>query len=368
MSELPIVLHVGAPKAGSSALQHELTWRPRRPLVGRPGVCCEYVAIDASGTLLRGDALQGFAALFAARYCNSAGLEDLARLDPDRLRAVAGELAALRAAGTIPVLSYELWLHAGREAIDRFASLLGAPLHVVAYLRDPVSWLRSLYWQRRRPPEGSRAEWIARYAADCRWSDHIARWRATPGVERVDVRLADRSVPRDFAALQGFEPDATDATDALVNPGVSGEFARFLERHRVGPALHVSEAKFAWSRWTAAAGVADDFDPTPAVFDPAELEAILAATADATATLPGQCDEATAAQIRADARWWSAEPALHAGAPPRRPRSAPVEEADRLLEAALMALVAADGAWRAEERRRRLAEAMLEECRARPAA
>lgn len=365
MSELPIVLHVGAPKAGSSALQHELTWRPRRPLVGRPGVCCEYVAIDASGELLRGDALEGFAALFAARYCMSAGLDDLARLEPARLRAAAGELAALRAAGTIPVLSYELWLHAGREAIDRFASLLGAPLRVVAYLRDPVSWLRSLYWQRRRPPEGPRGAWVAEHAAWCRWSDHIARWRAAPGVERVDVRLADRSVPRDFAALLGFEPDSTDA---LVNPGVSGEFARFLARHRVGPALHVSEAKFAWSRWTAAAGVADDFDPTPAVFDAAELAAILAVTADATAALLEQCDAATAAQIRADARWWSADPALHAGPAPRRPPSAPVEEADRLLEAALMALVAADGAWRAEERRRRLAEARLEECRARPAA
>ena len=365
MAELPIVLHVGAPKAGSSALQHDLTWRPRRPVVGRPGLWCEYVAIDAAGNLLRGDALQAFAALFAAHYCMSAGLEDLARLDQARLRAVAGELAALRAAGTIPVLSYELWLHAGREALHRVTSLLAAPLHVVAYVRDPVSWLRSLSWQRRGPLEGPRAAWIAEHAAECRWADHLARWRAAPGVERVDVRLADRAVPRDFAGLLGFEPDPTDSR---VNPGVSGEFARFLERHRVGAALHVSEAKFAWSRWTAAAGVADDFDPTPSAFDPVELRTILATTRDATEALLGQCDDATAARIRADARWWSSDPAIHDGPPPRRAPSAPVEEADRLLEAALRALVAADGAWRAEERRRRVAEASLEACRARPAA
>jgi len=356
MSELPIVLHVGAPKAGSSALQHDLTWNPLRPVRDRPGVACEYVAIDAAGNLLRGDALDGFATLFASRYCMSADAASLAALGDERLRALAGALSALREAGTIPVMSYELWLHADAASAARFAAALDAPLHVVAYVRDPVSWLRSLFWQRRGRRVKSRAEWMEEHLAECRWDGHLKRWRGLPGVVRLDVRLADRSVPHDFATLLGIDPPPTVVRH---NATVPGEFARYLERHRVTPELSVSEAKFAWQRWTEAAGAADGFDPPPDPFDADDVRAVIDATSASSAALLDLCDDDVRSRIVADARWWSADPEVHAGSPCRRAPAAPIDEADRLLDAGLRALVAADSAWRAEERRRRLAERRL---------
>lgn len=356
MSELPIVLHVGAPKAGSSALQYDLTRDPRRPLPGRPGIWSEYVAIDAGGNLLRGDDLDAFASLFAARYCASADLEALVADGPGRLRGAVAGLRTLRAGGTIPVLSYELWLHAPVEQIHRFTAALEAPVHVVVYVRDPVSWLRSRYWQRRGRIDRSRADWIEEHVAKCRWAEPVARWQAAPGVVRVEVRLADRSVPHDFAALLGFAPPRDDVHH---NPSFPGEMARYLERHALSPGLHVSEAKFAWSRWTDAAGVERAFDPVPATFDADDIRMIIDRSSAASAALLPACDDDVRSRIVGDARWWSADPEVHAGRPPRHPPAAPVEEADRLLDAGLRALVAADGAWRAEERRRRLADAEI---------
>ena len=353
MDDLPVVLHVGAPKAGSSALQHDLTWNPHRPLVGRPGLSAEYLAIDAVGTILRGDALEAFASQFAARYCMSADLADLMALRSAPRRALARELAAMRAGGTIPILSYELWLHSPLAAVHRFTAALAAPLHVVVYVRDPVSWLRSLLWQRRGPLEGSRRQWVEEQMGGACWADPVAVWRSAPGVVRLDVRLADRSVPRDFAGVVGFEPPATDI---LHNVGIPAEFARFIERHAIPPDLHVSEAKFAWSRWTSAAGIADGFAPTPTSFDADDIRAIVERTAASSAALLRHCDDDVRSRIVADARWWSADPEVHAGRAPCAPPSTPVQEADRLLEATLRALVAADVAWRREERLRRLAE------------
>lgn len=362
MPELPIVLHVGAPKAGSSALQHDLTWNPRRPVAGRPGTTAEYVAIDALGSPLRGDSLDAFASLYAARYAASADLATLARLDPERRRQVAATLAALRAEGTIPVLSYEMWLHAAAADVVAFATMLGAPLHVVAYVRDPVSWLRSLYWQRRGRGHDSTAVWLEKKLPDALWIDALSTWGAAPNVIRLDVRLTDRSVPEDFAALVGYAPTPADRP---VNGTLCGEMARFMLRRELTPALCASEMRFAWERWTEAAGVDDEFDPSPAVFDAEQVSTIIRRTRAASEALLSLCDADTGARIAADARWWSDDPALHAGRPPRHPPAAPLTESDRLLDAGLRALVAADAAWRREHRGRRLAEDRIRDLEAR---
>ena len=88
-----------------------------------------------------------------------------------------------------------------------------------------------------------------------------------------------------------------------------------------------------------------------------ELRSIVERTASANAALLAHCDEEVRSRIVGDARWWSSDPEVHGGAAPGPAISAPVEESDRLLDAGLRALVAADAAWRAEERARGLAEA-----------
>ncbi len=351
----PIVLHVGAPKAGSSALQHDLTWNPRRALDGRWGKACEYVVIDAVGGIWRRDALADFAALYAAHYANSADLTHLVALPAERLSAINAALGKLRAEGTVPILSYEMWLIADEAAVHRFTAALAAPLHVVAYVRDPVSWMQSLSWQSRDFGGKSTAAWVETYLGWAQWSELLARWATAPNVQRVDVRLLEGGVCGDFAALIGSPPPSEEIRH---NSGLPGEFVRFIRRGSVHPDLHLSEAKFAWARWVHAAGAGGELDPAPLMFTAAEIAMIIDGTLESSRKLLSLCTADIRERLQADARWWSAEPAIHATRrTPRTPALTLLEESDQLLGETLRAMVAADGGWRAAESRLRHAEA-----------
>lgn len=349
-ADTPIVLHVGGPKTGSSALQYDLTWNPVRPALDRAGVAYEYVALNARGQLRRGRGLAEMASRFAAHYANSAAIESLFQLPERRLAACIGELRAMRRDGIVPVLSYELWLHSERSLVERFAALLDAPLEVVAYVRDPVSWLTSAYWQRHEAEESGLDQWIEAYLPLTCWADHLAVWGALPNT-RVSVRLMEGSVPADFCRLLGC---AASPGDVRHNTGLPGPFARFLTRHHLPATVSVSEMKFAWWRWVGSLdrGVerARALGDLPRVIGQPQLETIIAATRGANERLLAQCDAETAARIRADRRWWSADAADHRLGEPttaaEQQATGATTATDGLLALALEATMAADAAWR----------------------
>jgi len=347
--DIPIVLHVGGPKAGSSALQYDFTWNPRRPAHGRPGVTYEYVALNARGQLRRGPGLEEMASRFAAHYANSAAIESLLALPAKRLAPCLEELHAMRREGIVPILSYELWLHADPAHVERFVNLLEAPLEVVAYVRDPVSWLTSAYWQRHEAEATTIDDWLAAMLPLTRWADHLAVWRAQPAVTRLAVRPADGSVADDFCQILGC-PASQD--DVRHNVALPGPFARFLTRFTLPPTTSVSELKFAWWRWVRSADNGSEavakLGSLPRVIGQPQLDTIIAATGDANRQLLALCDPATAARIEQDRRWWSADERDHRLGLPEETRSAAeaIVEADQLLALTLQASMAADAAWR----------------------
>ena len=347
--DLPLVLHVGGPKAGSSALQYDFTWNPRRPAHGRPGVTYEYVALTARGQLRRGPGLEEMASRFAAHYANSAAIESLFALPAARLGGCIAELHAMRREGIVPVLSYELWLHADPALVARFVTALDAPLEIVAYVRDPVSWLTSAYWQRHEAEATTIDDWLAAMLPLTRWADHLAVWREQPAVKRLIVRPVAGSVASDFCRVLGCAPSADDIRHNVALPG---PFARFLSRYSLPSTTSVSELKFAWWRWVRSADNGADpvagLGPLPRVIGQEQLDTILAATADASRRLLALCDPETTAALEADRRWWSADERDHRlGGPCVEPTAAEtVAEADRLLALSLQATMAADAAWR----------------------
>ncbi len=351
-TELPIVLHIGGPKAGSSALQYDLTWNPLRPADDRPGVAYEYVALNARGQLRRGRGLQEMASRFAAHYANSGAIESLLQLPRARLDACVAELQAMRRDGIVPIMSYELWVHADRSLVERFTDLLQAPLEVVAYVRDPVSWLTSAYWQRHQAEASSIDEWLQALLPLTRWADHLAVWQALPAVRRLTVRLMEGSVAEDFCRVLGCQPSPTDVRHNVAFPG---PFARFLTRHTMPSSASMSELKFAWWRWVRAV---DDSEARvramgglPGVIGQPQLDAIIDATGAASERLLGLCDPDTAERLRRDRRWWSRDAAHHRLGEPaaegaEQQASAALAETDELLALSLQATMAADAAWR----------------------
>lgn len=349
-NELPIVLHIGGPKTGSSALQFDLTWNPVRQSLDRPGVAYEYVALTGRGELRRGCALEEMASRFAAHYAFSTPLEQFVQLPRRRVAACVAELRAMRQAGVIPVLSYETWMYADRSHIESFGTALGAPLEVVAYVRNPVSWLTSSYWQRHQAEPLPIAEWIAAFLPFSRWSAYLENWKSLATTRRLTVRLAEGGIAQDFCRTLACQASPTDVRHNMSLPG---SFARFICRHSMPTTVDMSEIKFAWWRWVRSL---DDSEmltralgKPPRVFDAPHLAAIVEATTDATRKLLTYCDAETADRIRSDPRWWSAAAADHGFDGPDAgilPEAALQSDADSFMAVTLQALFKADAAWR----------------------
>jgi hypothetical protein len=382
-SDLPIVLHIGAPKTGSSALQFDLTWDPIRQSLDRPDVRFEYVAI-VGGELLRGPRLLDKAADFAAHYAMSADLPHLLSAAPERLEACAAELRRMRHDGIVPILSYETWIYGKPRLVRRLTAALDAPLHVVAYVRPPVSWLNSLYWQRHGEGRTTTDVWIDVRLENVDWMSWLENWRTSPNVTRLEVRLTGTSVTDDFCNALGCTPSERTVRH---NESFPGEIARFLLRRNMPSGTDMSEVKFSFWRWLRVIDpdgeIARSLDATPLVFDEPTIRRIVEDSRAANERLLASCDPEVRDCILADPRWWSSAPEVHRPAktaqakqdrtfpPDQRPAtlepSAEIRnrdaatEADDLVGILLRSLNAADGAWRRSKRTARGLEQICED-------
>ena len=147
MTDSQLVLHIGAPKCGSSALQAALTRQP--VLTAADGRRFRYVSLGRGAgppRLIEGQSLRRIAdtsvfgyATFPAVPRDDSTQAYFEAIDATRRRGLRG--------GFVPILSNEAWI--GDPAL--FAAALAAagnpPVDAVAFLRAPVDWLNAAYWQ-----------------------------------------------------------------------------------------------------------------------------------------------------------------------------------------------------------------------------
>lgn len=292
-----ILLHVGAPKCGSSSLQAALSRRP--VFTDAAGRTYEYVVVQKNGTVLRSATILK---RVEVSPLGSLSTRNLPRVD-DVLETLGPAVPVLKdmiAEGITPILSQEGWARLGDvfgEAgiIDR----LGGGARVIMFVRPPVDWLNSAWWQWGVWTRTTVDAHVGRTLRQVRWQALARAWRQVPGVERVDLGLATSDVTARFFQLL----DAPAPPPVTTNAGVPGSFLLFLLRNRkYRPDAHTPKVEFVVARHLPAQRY-----PTPWVLSPTHIAHVFDKTAGDAAKISRLLAPEDRPALAAEPRWHSAE-------------------------------------------------------------
>ena len=378
------ILHIGAPKCGSSALQRALSATP--VLRGADGTRHVYLAgrlaeaglVPVTGRRL--SAMMRHAVHGYVCWPNVARQDDPGAYWPAVGRAVGAEGAR----GHVPILSSEGWVaHAGEApALARAAGL--DLLDAVAFVRPPLDWLNAAYWQwgiwhagffHNRQVE----RWLERARYDV--GPHVAAWAAQPGV-RLAVESARGDVVAGFAARYGLPLTPAGQVNRAPPPALTGFL---LRNRRFRPTPHDSAVEFVVQRWC-------DFAPSQKLwaFLPRHAQGVWPRLQEDVARMMEALPPEVAERLLAEPGWTSLDPywarmkagptrldapedlaalfdglaegAARAGAKlgagdvsrAKPATSAPVEDWDRAIAGLLDPLLEADLRWRRRGALRRM--------------
>lgn len=252
-----ILLHVGAPKCGSSALQTALSQAGR--LVTAQGEKLVYTAArpprpgrrDGRWLPLSGARLRVTAARLPHGYAAWPGAH--AAADMAASFAALDRVHGTGTAGLLPVVSQEGWI----DQSAQFAAALphwfapGAEVIVHANARPPLEWINAAWWQWGVWGALSFDRWLERGLTSgglsYRLGSALQDWAALPGV-RLDLDLGGDAVAG-FAARHGLSlprQDAARRRNAALPPALVGFL---LRNRRFRPTVHDSAVDFTFQRW-----------------------------------------------------------------------------------------------------------------------
>jgi hypothetical protein len=324
-ARLRCVIHIGAPKCGSSALQYALSLDPEPAaafldLTGFAGLPPAYCVLRG-GRLISGSALAASAALSWDGCLTTATPEELTLLTESEVRRIRVALHELHGRGRVPIFSSEGLLRRSRLFADSAVlSRLSLDATVVAYLRPPLDYVNSAWWQWGVWSGLSFHDFVDRQIVTSRWAESLHRWRSIPGVEHVEPRLLPRDIVGDLLTVA----DGGSRNYALPAPVLRSMTAVSHLRPE-----HEPELDEAIRRW---AGRLEG--SAPWVIDEASARLILRETRAASTDLMDLLRPEEAQAMAADPRWWDI-PERDAEPPAREPNVAELLPTIEILAHAL---------------------------------
>jgi hypothetical protein len=319
-------------KCGSSALQTALSHNPtlESPTYGT----LQYCHLSREGNIEPVHQLKHMLPNIPHGYIASSPAVKFA-FNQNNLRTSKAAVARLSRKGAV-ILSHESWAHT--LPIFQEAGLFGAlglNAHAVAYVRPPVEWINSAWWQWGAWSDREFGPWLHSMIPATQWSRLIAPWRDAHCVSSLNVRLLDDDIVADFCRLL----DAERLPSARRNTGLPGEVLRFMQNHaefRKGPHDAKNDHIFARRLPGLKAG------NTPWVLNRQRIQIILDETRDSNLQLMAMLDEKSQAIMRKDARWWEATAYSEKRVEEPGPITLSREDLDRLAVSALQAVVEMD--------------------------
>lgn len=245
MSSPSLILHVGAPKCGSSALQTALTQQP--DLRSATGQRIRYVTLrrvqdgfrPIYGSLVR---RQGRSSAYGyASWPNFGRQTDSAPL-LDALRRV---LEDGQAGGWVPMVSCEGWINHPQIFADALADWGHPSVDLLGFLRPPVEWVNAAWWQWGIWSFPTVDLWLDRQTLPYRFADDLEHWSQIPNV-KLQIRRSRPDAVQKFRDVYGVDL----APRPNVNVSSPACLIGFLRRNRhFRPTPHDAQAEFVFQRW-----------------------------------------------------------------------------------------------------------------------
>ena len=252
MTQPQLILHIGAPKCGSSTLQTALTQMP--DMTGRDGQKYRYVStlvqssaaarVPFTMTPVYGAALTRLGRTSPYGYTCFPNISD-ARLYEKCTDGIRMAYSKGRRKNHIPILSNEGWIHRHVEFADILKSLGNPPVDVVAFLRPPIEWLNASYWQWGVWTTPNLQTWMQRSGMPYSFGMDLKAWSRIPNV-RLKVYPSKPDIVAHFAGLYGLPLASERQSNCSSPPALIGFL---LRNRRFRPHAHQPAAEFVFQRW-----------------------------------------------------------------------------------------------------------------------
>ena len=344
------VLHIGAGKCGSSAIQTAFS---RQPFLGSDrngGV--QYVVVGPDGSLRAGDAMANSVEGTVEGYFSSVSAKDLAALPSATLDRLARQMANVAGEGGRLVLSHEGWLNEYPVfQKSRLLHKLGLDCEVVVYVRPPVEWLNSAWWQWGAWSGVPFNRWFRHHLERVCWHDRLAHWFGMEHVGRVTLRVLPNDVVSDFCSVLNIPPIQSNRN----NTSLPGSVLRLFQRHReLRPGPHDSAIDFVLSRHFGELG-----DSPPWVLGQKRVAQIMEETRESNLRLLDCLDEVSRIAMRDDPRWWDAKAFADRKRKPAMTQAPDPDALDQLAARALKVI------WELDDENRQLRKSLVKATKSR---
>lgn len=295
-------LHVGAPKCGSSAIQEYFSRYPTGRC--RYGETYSYCCLMDDSVLLPSQVRDGLPE-FMTGYSNS---EMRATIPADtalqlksRLQEVDGQL----------VLSQESWMTGfmdplfREQVIDIAQGFEKRRVHLIGFVRAPVKWINSSWWQWGAWSDGVVLDdWVAEMTSAARWSDFCIELSRDPSFYSAKFMPVRENAVAQFARAAMIEETAE--MNIRGNASLPAEVLEVLLRSdRLREDPHDCFSDFV--ALSALKSSPFRYSPTPWILEKRHVQQIIEQTRDSVKSLLPFLSADDRAYIEADASWWSEE-------------------------------------------------------------
>ncbi|MDO6460995.1 hypothetical protein Q4485_09830 [Granulosicoccaceae sp. 1_MG-2023] len=287
-----IVLHVGAGKCGSSALQRFLSNNPVVELSG--GQHMYYHVLTAKGAYSGAD-VKARAESVVHNYWSSQNFGRICDVDFSTFFKGLSK-------DDVHVFSAEGWINeVSHSTIRQFLSGLNQKVKIVMYVRPQVPLMNSAYWQWGAWSDEEPRQWIMNRAKNAaKWFRKYKAFSSLDEVDECSVRILNGDIVSDFVSLFDENEFSLIKENTSSNKSLSGELLRVLQRNRhLRPGIHASSIDFILEKYFSGIG-----GPTPWVIDDELFEYIIEECSEDNKKLLRVLDEDQADLMQADERWW----------------------------------------------------------------